>query len=71
MRLHEEFEVNQPVATVWTFFEQAELVARCMPGIEAVEIVDQDNVDVRATQNIGPMSATFQARVTVLDRVPH
>jgi len=71
MRLHEEFEVNQPVAAVWTFFEQAELVARCMPGIEAVEILDADNVNVRATQSIGPMSATFETRVTVLDRVPN
>ena len=71
MRLHEEFEVNQPVTAVWTFFEQAERVARCMPGIEAVEVLDQDNVNVRATQKIGPMSATFETRVTVLDRVPH
>jgi carbon monoxide dehydrogenase subunit G len=71
MRLHEEFEVHEPVAAVWNFFEQAELVARCMPGIEAVEILDSDNVNVRATQSIGPMSATFETRVTVLDRVPN
>jgi carbon monoxide dehydrogenase subunit G len=45
-------------------------VARCMPGVEAVEVLDEDNVSVRATQSIGPMTATFDAKVTVLERVP-
>jgi carbon monoxide dehydrogenase subunit G len=71
MRLHEEFQVGEPVATVWRFFEQPRLVAGCMPGVEAIEIIDDDNVTVRVTQGIGPMTATFEARVTVLDRVPN
>jgi carbon monoxide dehydrogenase subunit G len=70
MKLHEEFQVSEPVSAVWTFFEQPELVAGCMPGVEAVNVVDLDNVDVRATQSIGPMSATFEAKVAVLERVP-
>jgi uncharacterized protein len=70
MKLHEEFQVGEPAAAVWTFFEQPELVARCMPGVEAVEVLDDDNVTVRATQSIGPMTATFEAKVTVLERVP-
>jgi carbon monoxide dehydrogenase subunit G len=41
-----------------------------MPGVEAVEMLDDDNVTVRATQSIGPMTATFDAKVTVLERVP-
>ena len=71
MRLHEEFQVSKPVAAVWTFFEEPELVARCLPGVEAVEVLDADNLSVRATQSIGPMTATFETRVTVLDRVPN
>jgi uncharacterized protein len=70
MKLHEEFGVDEPVAAVWKFFEQPQLVARCMPGVEAIEVLDDDNVTVRATQNIGPMTATFDAKVTVLERVP-
>ena len=34
-------------------------------------MVDTDHVDVRATQSIGPMTATFEAKVTVLERVPN
>jgi carbon monoxide dehydrogenase subunit G len=70
MRLHEEFVVAEPVAAVWKFFEQPESVAGCVPGVEYVTILDDDNVQVRATQSVGPMTATFDAKVTVLERVP-
>ena len=69
MKLHEEFQVGEPVATVWEFFEQPEAVARCVPGVESVSIVDRDNVNVRATQKVGPMTATFEAKITVVERV--
>jgi uncharacterized protein len=70
MKLHEEFVVAEPVGTVWKFFEQPESVARCMPGVEYVNVMDAQNVQVRATQSVGPMTATFDAKVTVLERVP-
>lgn len=71
MKLHEEFQVDQPPEAIWKFFEQPELVSACIPGIENVRVIDDDNVSVRATQSIGPMSATFDAKVTVLERVPN
>jgi len=70
MKLHEEFVVAEPVGTVWKFFEQPGSVAGCVPGVEYVTILDGDNVLVRATQSVGPMTATFDAKVTVLERVP-
>jgi uncharacterized protein len=70
MKLHEEFAVAEPVGTVWKFFEQPESVAACMPGVEHVSVLGPDHVQLRATQNVGPMTATFDARVTVLERVP-
>jgi uncharacterized protein len=69
MKLHEEFLVADQVAVVWKFFEQPEQVASCMPGVEHVEVLDQDNVNVRVMQSVGPLTATFDARVTVLERV--
>jgi len=69
VKLHQEFMVAEPVGTVWKFFEQPEAVASCMPGVEKVTVLDPDNVQVRATQSVGPMTATFDAKVTVLERV--
>jgi hypothetical protein len=70
MKLHEEFIVAEPAGTVWKFLEQPESVASCMPGVEFVNVLDEDNVRVRATQSVGPMTATFDAKVTVLERAP-
>ena len=70
MKLHEEFLVAEQVGTVWKFFEQPEQVANCMPGVEHVEVLDKNNVHVRVMQSVGPLMATFDARVTVLERLP-
>ena len=34
-------------------------------------VADADNVNVRATQSVGPMTATFDAKITVVERVPN
>jgi uncharacterized protein len=70
MKLHEEFLVAEQIGTVWNFFEQPGQVAACMPGVEHLEVLDEDNVRVRIMQGVGPWTATFDARVTVLERVP-
>jgi carbon monoxide dehydrogenase subunit G len=69
LRLSEEFTIEGSPETVWAFLEQPEFVASCMPGMEAVEVLDADNVRVRMSQRLGPMSATFEAKVKVLERV--
>jgi hypothetical protein len=69
VKLHEEFDVAKPVAAIWTFFEQPEKVAQCVPGVEQLTVVDADNVNVRLTQSIGPMTATFDAKVKIVERV--
>jgi carbon monoxide dehydrogenase subunit G len=71
MKLSEEFRIAQQPASVWTFFEQPTLVARCLPGVESISVIDDDNFQIRATQSIGPMNATFDAKVTVLERIPN
>lgn len=70
MKLREEFSVERSPLEVWEFFDQPERVARCLPGLEEATVVDADNVEIVATQSVGPMSATFKMRVKVLERVP-
>lgn len=68
MKLREEFEVAQQVAEVWAFLDRPEAVAGCMPGVEQLTVVTPDDIDVRISQSIGPMSATFAASVRITDR---
>jgi carbon monoxide dehydrogenase subunit G len=70
VRFYEQFDIKQPPAEVWEFFERVDEVARCLPGVESVEVHDADNLDVKVTQSVGPMTATFQAKVKITDRDP-
>lgn len=70
MKLREEFRLGRPVAEVWNFVDQPELVAKCMPGVEDLSMSGPDELRVRVTQSVGPMSATFAADLTIVERVP-
>jgi carbon monoxide dehydrogenase subunit G len=70
VKLHEEFEVSDTVASVWTFFDLPAQVAGCVPGVEDLTVVDRDHVEVQLSQSIGPLSATFAATVRIIERIP-
>ncbi len=69
MKFYQEFKIGEPVSTLWAFFDQPEIVAQCMPGVERIETLDQDNFRVEATQRVGPISATFESRVRITEKV--
>ncbi|NHN90077.1 CoxG family protein [Acetobacter conturbans] len=70
MKFVQEFTVAQPVETLWALFDQPETVAGCLPGIEGIEVLDADNYVVQMRQSVGPISATFESRVHIEDRIP-
>ena len=69
MKYKQEFRVTENVAKVWEFFEQFERVAQCVPGVQKAEVIDSDNVIVTLSQRLGPMSATFDAKVQITERI--
>ncbi|WP_045835387.1 CoxG family protein [Hyphomicrobium sp. 99] len=69
MKFRQEFDVNDRIARVWAFFEQLERVATCIPGVESVQVLDPDTLLVRATQKVGPISATLESKVHINERV--
>lgn len=70
MKVQEQFVVPRPATTVWEFFEQVDRVARCVPGVENVTVVDDENSRVRVTQAVGPMTATFDMKMRITAREP-
>ena len=70
MKVQEQFVVPRPATTVWEFFEQVDRVARCVPGVENVTVVDDENSRVRVTQSVGPMTATFDMKMRITAREP-
>ena len=68
MKFKQEFTVAEEVQKVWSFFQRPEDVARCMPGIDNIQIIDSDQLSVRMTQKVGPLSASFDTSVRITER---
>jgi carbon monoxide dehydrogenase subunit G len=69
MKFRQEFRVAEKIGKLWLFFEQPLQVANCIPGVENAKLLDDDCLSVRTTQKLGPMSATFEAKVRITERV--
>jgi carbon monoxide dehydrogenase subunit G len=70
MKVSEEFVIQESPQKLWEFFEQVDRVARCVPGVEEVTVVDADNSRLRVTQSLGPMTATFDVKMRITARDP-
>jgi len=71
MKYRHEFRVRASGDRVWRFLERPLEVAQCIPGVEEAKPLEgeDDGYSVRATQKLGPMSTTFQAKVRITERV--
>ena len=70
MQIQETFTVEAPPATVWKFFEDIERVARCVPGVQSVDVLGPDRYKVLATQKVGFISATFEMATQIESKDP-
>jgi hypothetical protein len=70
MKFEEEFTVEHPLDRTWEFFEDADRLAMCVPGVESVKPGDDGKSRLRMTQAVGYMSATFDLRMQVTETKP-
>jgi carbon monoxide dehydrogenase subunit G len=70
VKVKEEFVIAQSPQVLWEFFEQVDRVAKCVPGVDEITVVDADNSRLRVTQSLGPMTATFDLKMRITDRDP-
>ncbi|WP_306051048.1 CoxG family protein [Oceaniradius stylonematis] len=69
VKFTQEFEVAQHKERVWAFFEQPAAVAGCVPGVDSIAEVEPDIFTVHVTQSVGPFSATFEARLQIIEKI--
>lgn len=69
MNIQQEFDVPHAPAIVWAFLDRPRDVAACVPGVEEIEELAPDNFRVLVTQKVGPISATFRAKVAIIDKI--
>src|SRR5215510_16550824 len=70
MQIKETFTVDATPVAVWRFFEDIERVARCVPGVQSIDVLGPDRYKVLATQKVGFISATFEMATHVESRDP-
>jgi carbon monoxide dehydrogenase subunit G len=61
-------EIAAPRERVWAFLMDPEQVGPCGPGVESVEVVDDDHFKAKAKVGIGFISARFAIDMTVAER---
>ena len=61
-------DIAAPRDRVWAFLMDPNQVGPCGPGVESVEVVDEDHFKAKAKVGIGFISAKFNVEMTVAER---
>ena len=68
MLINNDFEVAQPVETVWQFFGDIPRVASCLPGAELTETLGDDKYGGRVAVRMGPVRLQFAGTAEITER---
>ena len=69
-RFEERFAVNAPPETVWAFMLDPTRVAPCIPGCDALEVVDERTYRLRLTVKVGFLSTSQDVRMEIVEADP-
>tara|TARA_B100000315_G_C14448857_1_gene528133 strand:- start:33 stop:485 length:453 start_codon:yes stop_codon:yes gene_type:complete len=70
MKLEDQFVIEAPTHVVWKFFLDIPQVATCVPGVEIVDQLDEENINVILAIKVGPIKAKFNGKVSITDLDP-
>jgi carbon monoxide dehydrogenase subunit G len=61
-------EIAAPRDRVWAFLMDPNQVGSCGPGVESIEVIDDDHFKAKAKVGVGFISARFVVDMTVAER---
>jgi carbon monoxide dehydrogenase subunit G len=61
-------QIDAPRDRVWAFLMDPNQVGACGPGVESIEVVDDDHFKAKAKVGVGFISARFSVDMTVAQR---
>ena len=70
MKINEKSTVKAPIQEVWDFLLDPQKLGSCVPGCEKVETIDDSSYMVTEAVKVGPISARFDLKVTLLEMNP-
>lgn len=70
MQFSGSVEIAAPRDKVWEFVSDPMQIGQCGPGVEKVEIVDDNHFRATARVGVGPINARFTGDAEFIERVP-
>lgn len=71
MEVSGSYEYNAPAETVWDLLLDPEVLASCMPGVESLESVGEDEYQAVLNLGVGPVRGRYNAKITLKDQNPY
>ncbi|HMC09575.1 MAG TPA: SRPBCC family protein, partial [Actinomycetota bacterium] len=68
--IRNDFTVPASPEQVWTYLLDVEKVAKCLPGAQLTQIVDQQTYKGKMKVKMGAMDLTFSGTVTITEMDP-
>jgi uncharacterized protein len=65
-----EHRIAAPRGMVWTALNDPVVLARCIPGCESFDMVDDGRFTARVRARVGPLNAAFRADIELTDARP-
>ncbi len=70
MRMVESQRIDASLEKVWTALNDPEILRKCIPGCETLEMSAENEMTATVTIKIGPVKASFRGKVNLLDIDP-
>lgn len=68
MLIKQQFEVPQPVDSVWKFFGDIPQVASCLPGADLTTVIAEDHYGGTVLIRLGPVKLEFSGEAKISQR---
>ena len=68
MQISNTIMIDAPIQETWDFLLDASKVAACVPGVENVEKVDEDNYIVDIMAKVGFIKARFKVKLGIVEK---
>jgi carbon monoxide dehydrogenase subunit G len=70
MQMNETQRVPAPQAKVWAALNDPEILKRCIPGCQSLEMTSPTDMVATVVVKVGPVKANFSGKVTLSDLDP-
>jgi carbon monoxide dehydrogenase subunit G len=68
MIIHQQLVIQAPTERVWEFTMHLPGIARCVPGFEAIDQIDEDTYVGAVRAHVGPVAVRLSGKVWVAER---